>query len=56
MIKHPPFEITGSTISYNSDNLITVVPLQDLMPFLLKIHELVDKVNELEQKVKKCVK
>lgn len=52
MIEHPPFEFTSSTIVNRGDDLVTVVPTKELLPFLLKIHELVDKVNELEEKVK----
>jgi hypothetical protein len=56
MIEHPPFEITGSTIVTSGEDLITVIRLQELLPFLLKIYELVDKVNELEERIKQCVK
>lgn len=52
----PPFEITGKTIANgNTGEFITVISLQELMPFLAKIHELVDKVNELEEQIKKGV-
>lgn len=56
MIEHPPFEFTSNTIVNRGDDLVTVISTKELLPFLLKIHELVDKVNELEKRDKKCVK
>lgn len=53
MIEHPPFKFTSSTIVNHGYDLVTVVPTKELTPFLLKIHELVDKVNELEEKGKR---
>lgn len=52
-IPPPPFEINGKTIpNGNSGEFVTVICLSELMPFLAKIHELVDRTNELYEKLK----
>lgn len=56
MIEHPPFNFTSNNIANSGDDVVTIIPTKELLPFLLKIHELVDKVNELEEGMKKCVK
>ena len=47
MIEHPPFHITGKTVVWNGSELVNVIPQEELIPFLLKIHEMVDVLNNL---------
>lgn len=46
MIEHPPFNITGKTFVWNDSELVNVIPQEELIPFLLKIHEIVDVLNK----------
>lgn len=46
MIKHPPYEVTGKTFVWNGSELVKVIPSEELLPFLLKIHEIVDVLNK----------
>ena len=46
MIKHPPYEVNGKTVVWNGEELVNVIPSEELMPFLLKIHEIVDVLNK----------
>lgn len=47
MIEHPPFNITGKTVVWNGEEMATFIPQEELIPFLLKIHEMVDVLNNL---------
>ena len=46
MIEYPPFNITGKTVVWNGSELVNVIPQEELIPFLLKIHEIVDVLNK----------